>query len=56
MSDKPISTNERIDQVAKDFLNTARKSGNSTITFDDARRRVADARRKGDAKRANGNR
>ena len=47
---------EAIDEVAKSYLETARKCGNSDYTFDEARKRVADANRRGDEKRANGNR
>lgn len=45
-----------MDKVARDYMNAARKSGNSDYTFDQARRRVATAVRRGDAKRDNGNR
>ena len=58
MSDKPETRTreEAIDEVARDYLDAARRSGNTSYTFDEARERVARANRIGDAKRANGNR
>jgi len=47
---------EAIDSVAKDFAESARRSGNSSYTYEQARERVADAVRAGDRKRENGNR
>lgn len=57
MSDPKTRTrSEAIDEVAKDYMRTAHKLGNTDYTFSEARERVALANRRGDAKRANGNR
>lgn len=59
MSDDNRDTDRARDaqaSVARDFLDLARRSGNTNMTYDDARRRVSDAVRIGDRKRENGNR
>lgn len=48
-------TRENIDRVARDHYEFVKKA-DPTYTFDQARRRVSEARRKGDMKRENGNR
>lgn len=54
---KPAATREEaIDQTAREWLDTVHRAGNKDYTFDDARRRVAEANRLGDRKRNNGNR
>lgn len=49
-------TRENIARVGRAYHDLARKAGNTNITVEDATRRVAEARRRGDRKRDNGNR
>ncbi len=48
-------TRENINRVARDHHKLMKKA-DPTYTFDQAKRRVSEARRKGDMKRENGNR
>ena len=48
-------TRENINRVARDHHELMKKA-DPTYTFDQAKRRVSEARRKGDMKRENGNR
>ncbi len=45
-----------INSTARDFMKQAHKSGNSGYTFEEAKRRVTNAVRKGDEQRDNNNR
>lgn len=56
MSDRDTRENrDAIDRVAADYRNAVRRSGGD-ISQEDARRRVASARARGDRIRENGNR
>lgn len=57
MSDRDTEqTRKNIDRVARGFRDLAHKTGNTGYTMDQARRRVSEARRKGDMKREDNNR
>ena len=50
------NTRDNIDRVARGFMETVHKTGNTKYTFEQAQARVKGARERGDRKRENGNR